>query len=103
MNTLKQDVKTALKTMGSLAAESLRELSKLILVLAVVILFFVTLGYFFFHYFFQSLIVLGMVILCTWFLLELDNAKKIREKEEQQEAYWAEKRKPAHPEYKEQL
>ena len=98
-----QDARAAVKSMGSLVAECLLEVGKFVLVFAVIILGFGVAGYFFFHYFFQSLVVLVMAMLTTWFCIELKTARFIREKQEQQEAYWAEKSKPMHTEYKETL
>ena len=96
MSTFLQDVKTALKTMCSLAAEFLIALGKGVLMFSTIILVFGTLGYFFYHFFWQSLTVVIMAMLCTWFWVELKTARFVREQEEKQEAYWAEKSKPAH-------
>ena len=98
-----KDVMTALQSMGKVASEFLIGFGKHVLFVVVLILCMATLGYFFFHYFYQSLTVTIMAMLCTWFWMELKTARFIREKEEQQEAYWAEKSKPMHTEYKETL
>jgi hypothetical protein len=46
---------------------------------------------------------MGIIMFGTWLWVELTIARNSREYEEQQDAWRAEKAKPAHPEYKETL
>lgn len=98
---MNQDVKTALKSMWSGLTECLYHWGTVAGALAVMCFIGFIIGYCLYHFFFQSLTVFAMMMLCVWFWIELGSAREIRLREEQQENYWAEKRKPMH-EYKEQ-
>ena len=84
MNTdLKQDVITALKSMGGLVKFGFVEFGKFALAAVIGISVTWALGYVFVNYLWQSLAVLAMALLCVWFLVELDNARANRESEEE--------------------
>lgn len=103
MKAFMQDLKTALKNMFHGLLEGLIGAGKIALVIVSAAGLAVSIGYGFVAFFWQTLTTAVVAILGSWLIVELNNARIIREKKEQQEAYWAEKSKPAHPEYKEQL
>jgi small-conductance mechanosensitive channel len=94
--TTKQDMKTALNSMLDVTKHFLTNAIKFLLILIGVLAIGYLVGYCVVNYFLQSVVVVALAMLCGWFWIELETARIIREKEEQQEAYWAEKSKPMH-------
>lgn len=97
-----EDVMAALKQMGIVLWLLLRNSAFVLFWIGIVGCAVITFVYCVKTWPAQSLAVFIMVGLSAWFLMELTTARKIRLYEEQQEAWFEEKRKPAHPEYKEQ-
>ena len=77
-----QDLKTALKNMWVAIRFGFTKLMQFLVTAIGVIAILTVGGYVVFHYFYQSIAVIGTVMLCTWFLIELETAKQIREYEE---------------------
>lgn len=98
-----QDAKTALINIAGYAWASIKYISKIIAFFAAVLAIVLVVGALVLKFPLYSAIAFVLGAFATVFVIELRTVRWIREKEEQQEAYWAEKRKPAHPEYKEQL
>ena len=97
-----QDVKTALSNIAGYAWASIKHMAKYLAFCAAALAIALSVGGAIMHYPLYSAIALVLGAFVTVFVIELRTVRWIREKEEQQEAYWAEKSKPSHPEYKEQ-
>ena len=97
-----QDVKTALCNIAGYACDAIKHISKVFAFFALVLAVALGVGAAIMHYPLYSAIVFVLGAFVTMFVIELKTVRWIREREEQQNAYWAEKSKPMHPEYKEQ-
>jgi len=103
MTFTKQDLKLALKEIGHGIVFFLTMAVKVASAMVVGLAVLGTVVYLMAHFFLQVLAVMGIIMLGTWFWIELMSARTTREYEEQQESWRAEKAKPSHPEYKETL
>ena len=97
-----QDVKTALCNIAGYAWSAIKHISKYLAFCVLVLAGALGVGGAIMHYPLYSAIALVLGAFVTVFVIELKTVRWIREQEEQQQAYWAEKNKPMHPEYKEQ-
>ena len=91
-----EDVKTALREMGFMVWLLLRNAAIVVACLAVAVCIIFGLIYTIKTWPYQTLTVVIMAALSTWFILELTIARNIRLYEEQQEDWRKEKSKPAH-------
>lgn len=97
-----QDVKTAFVEIAKVISVLVIQCVKVVGYVITAFVVFSIVGYLVFNWFLLMLTLFGIAAFCFWFYVEMQSAKSIREYEELQEAWFAEKRKPAHPEYKEQ-
>lgn len=103
MTFTKQDLKIALKEIGHGIAFFAIIVAKAAAAIVVGLACLGTAVYLIAHFFLQVLAVMGIIMLGTWFWIELMNARTTREYEEQQESWRETMAKPAHPEYKDTL
>lgn len=97
------DAKVAIRNIAGYAWSAIKNMVKVLAFFTVVLAIALSAGYVILKFPLYSAIAIVLGAVGTVFMIELKTVRWIREKEEQQQAYWAEKSKPAHPEYKEQL
>lgn len=99
-----QDAKTALCNIAGYAWSAIKNMVKVLAFFAAVLAIALSAGYVILKFPLYSAIAIVLGAVGTVFMIELKTVRWIREKEEQQERYWAEKSKPMHTtEYKETL
>lgn len=97
------DAKVAIRNIAGYAWSAIKHIAKVLAFFAAVLAVALGAGYVILKFPLYSAIAIVLGAVGTVFVIELKTVRWIREKEEQQERYWAEKSKPAHPEYKETL
>ena len=94
-----QDAKVALCNIGYYMWQAIKHIVRYIAFCAAVLAIALTVGGCIMKWPLYSGIALVVGAAVTVFVIELRTVRWIREREEQQEAYWAEKSKPAHSEF----
>lgn len=98
------DAKVAIRNIAGYAWLSIKHITKVLTFFAVVLAIALGAGYVILKFPLYSAIAIVLGAVGTVFMIELKTVRWIREKEEQQERFWAEKSKPMHTtEYKETL
>lgn len=94
----KEDIKYALKQMGTtIYGLTIDGLKMVGIILGVTTVVFVV-GYAFMHWLWQSIAVFVMSAMTGWFWMEVDSARRQREWEAECKAYWVDRTKPAEDE-----
>jgi len=91
-----QDAKTALCNIAGYAWSAIKHITKVLGFFAAVLAVALSAGYVILKFPLYSAITIVLGAVGTVFVIELKTVRWIREKEEQQQAYWAEKSKPMH-------
>lgn len=84
MSTFTQDIKTAIKSMASATFDFIRDAAQFIVIAGTIVGIMWGIGYCLINYTTNTLSTIAVIILGSWFIVELDNARFIREMEEKE-------------------
>lgn len=96
MKYTKSDFLLTFAEIGTYLFNAVKWLAKTAFYMIATIVAFTILGWIALHYFKYALAVVSVVAITFWFYITLEDARKTREYEEREAAWFAEKRKPSH-------